>query len=370
MLNLYYFIVNLIKKGIINTINLLQGLSLNIYIYGNNSFKKEIHETLEHANIKFKLGDSEIHNLDKLQELKEAIKNNPKDIYLIDDEKIIKNNLLTQKIKFLSPKDGIEQDFLFDNGIADISVDSLSQIPEYILEQYEKQKEPEDDIEESIKDIVDEAYEFDEEIELDEELAALLSSSTQTDEEIFPNNTLEPLEDDNNESDFQNDVNLDELEHLMDNDEEDENEGLTSAELEKLMNFQSDQGLNNVRYDYDDKNLISDHIESEKKIKNEDIIVKEEKEEDNYFDNLIKGEKMSNDFPELDSLNEEDILAALNGLDNLEISTTSNNPKIKKEVAKKIEQLEIEGSNVDDIAQLISKLLNNKTLEITVKIKD
>ena len=27
-------------------------------------------------------------------------------------------------------------------------------------------------------------------------------------------------------------------------------------------------------------------------------------------------------------------------------------------------------SNVDELAQLISKLLNNKTLEITIKIKD
>ncbi|MFA9374228.1 MAG: hypothetical protein ACERKK_08725, partial [Poseidonibacter sp.] len=102
---------------------------MNIYIYGNNSFKKEIHETLEHANIKFKLGDSKIQDLSELEDLKNAIQKNPKDIYLIDDEKIIKNNLLTQKMKFLLPKDGIEQEFLFDNGIADMSVDSLSEIP-------------------------------------------------------------------------------------------------------------------------------------------------------------------------------------------------------------------------------------------------
>ncbi len=338
---------------------------MNIYIYGNNSFKKEIHETLEHANIKFKLGDSQIHELVELQDLKDAIQNNPKDIYLIDDEKIIKKNLLTKKMKFLLPKGGIEQEFLFDNGIADISVDSLAEIPVYILEQYEKQKEPDQDIEESIMEIVEEAYEFDEEVELDDELAALLSSSD--DEPELTDNTFTPTKDDNLQN-LKNDVNLDELEHLMDNDEEDENEGLSTAELEKLMNFQSDQGLNNVSYDYDDKNLITDHIESENKIKNEDIIIniKDERE----FDNSIKGEKMSSDFPELDSISEEDILAALSGLDNVEISTKRELPKVKEEVAKKIEKIGIEGSNVDEIALLISKLLNNKTLEITVKIKD
>ena len=31
---------------------------MNIYIYGSQSFKKEIHQTLEHANIRFKLGDN------------------------------------------------------------------------------------------------------------------------------------------------------------------------------------------------------------------------------------------------------------------------------------------------------------------------
>jgi hypothetical protein len=32
--------------------------------------------------------------------------------------------------------------------------------------------------------------------------------------------------------------------------------------------------------------------------------------------------------------------------------------------------LDISSSNVNDIASLISKLLNNKTLEITIKIKE
>lgn len=343
---------------------------MNIYIYGNKSFKKEIHETLEHANIKFKLGDSKIKELSELEDLKKAIEENPKDIYLIDDEKIIKNNLLTQKMKFLLPKDGIEQEFLFDNGIADMSVDSLSEIPDYILTQYEKSKESELNIEDSIKDIVDEAYEFDEKIELDEELAELLSSSNN--EEKLDDNLIDNFEDDDLVN-IEDNLNLDKLENLIENNDiEDFDEGLTPVELEKLMNFQSDQGLNNVSYDYDDKNLISDQIESENKTKNDDLFedLYSDKEEINEIDNLIKGEKMSDDFPELNSINEEDILEALNGLDNNQTSVNSNISNTNNKVSKKIEQMEIEGSNVDEIAQLISKLLNNKTLEITVKIKD
>ena len=75
---------------------------MNIYIYGNHSFKKEIHETLEHSNIKFKLDASSIiKEIDDLAELKKTIKENPKDIYLIDDEKIIKKNSINEKIRKL-----------------------------------------------------------------------------------------------------------------------------------------------------------------------------------------------------------------------------------------------------------------------------
>jgi len=99
---------------------------LNIYIYGNQSFKKEILETLEHSNIKFKLDtDTSIKEINKLSELKQTIRTYPKEIYLIDDEKIIKKNSLNKKLKFFIPKDGIEEEFLLDNGIADLSIDSF-----------------------------------------------------------------------------------------------------------------------------------------------------------------------------------------------------------------------------------------------------
>jgi type I restriction enzyme R subunit len=110
IINCFYFIENLIKKGIIeDTKIILQGYRLKIYIYGNQSFKKEIHETLEHSNIKFKLDNNTvIEEISSLEKLKRTIENNPNDIYLIDDEKIIKKNSLNKKIKFLTPKDGID----------------------------------------------------------------------------------------------------------------------------------------------------------------------------------------------------------------------------------------------------------------------
>lgn len=114
---------------------------MNIYIYGNDSFEKEIYKTLENANIKSKLPkNSKIENIKSLRVFKTIIQSHPNDIYLIDDEKIIKKNSLIKRIKFFSSPNNIEEEFLLDNGIADISVDSLKEIPKYILKKYEQQK--------------------------------------------------------------------------------------------------------------------------------------------------------------------------------------------------------------------------------------
>lgn len=320
---------------------------MNIYIYGNNSFKKEIHETLEHANIKFKLdSNSVIQDIEDLELLKSTIEANPNDIYLIDDEKIIKKNALNQKIKFLAPKDGIKEEFLFDNGIADLSVDSLKEIPKYILRKYEQQKEIEPNIQSSIIDIVDEAYEDDIDdiddmddinIELDEELAQLLSSSKNDDDEI-------------SNVEIKKDINLDELEGLIEL-EDDSNE-LSKEELTSLINFEEDVGLNNTTSDYDEQKIEETPEENSLNINELEDTIEEE---------FKQGEDMSKEFTELDSLNEQDVLNALEGINSPTISSNSNTSN---------EKIEVESSNVQDIAELISKLLNNKTLEITVKIKD
>lgn len=425
---------------------------MNIFIYGNSGFKKEIHETLEHANIKFKLDDnSVIKDINELEELKLIIQENPNDIYLIDDEKIIKKNAITKKIKFLVPKDGIEEEFLLDNGIADLSVDSLKEIPKYIIQKHDEiVRQSEEDIHDSIVDIVDDAYseDLDETIELDDELAQLLASEPMDEAPIEKKNddllitkekeeqkedlsfdelsiddllldeelNLSEEKDDlfaNDNLDIEQDINLDDLESLMSSDDSDNDSGdiLSEEELNSMMNFDEDVGLNNVTFDYDDNELVAndntdkkedssfqevsenddimndiddfssfDEIdgldgldELDKILEENNIEVDEPTEEIRVEESINKiefneGDSMSDEFSELDTLNEADILSALDGVSDIKpvSNTTSSTPK---KVAAS-ENVEITSSNSQDIADLISKLLNNKTLEITIKVKD
>jgi len=396
---------------------------LNIYIYGNQSFKKEILETLEHSNIKFKLDtDTSIKEINKLSELKQTIRTYPKEIYLIDDEKIIKKNSLNKKLKFFIPKDGIEEEFLLDNGIADLSIDSLKEIPKYIIRKYEEQK----DLEENDKNVSLENEDGIEgknkSIELDEELAQLLVKESIPEEKNIIESKEENLDD--LFDTMGSGVNLDELENLIGKNEEN-NANIFDNESDKNLDFNDNFGLNNISFDYDDKDILS---EQEEPLNDEDILANlldeniedeedsieevfedvdfleeifakkdkdenekaddfenfvEEKDEDlddiNFFEEKktelkdiepLKGEKMSDDeFFELDSLNEKDLLEALNCTDTNE--SKSEKIESKQEIVKNnSETLNISSSNVDDLSLLISKLLNNKTLEITIKIKD
>ena len=43
---------------------------------------------------------------------------------------------------------------------------------------------------------------------------------------------------------------------------------------------------------------------------------------------------------------------------------------VQDEIKAPNENLEVNNANINEIANLISKLLNNKTLEITIKVKD
>ena len=296
-----------------------------IYIYGSDSFKKDIHNVLSHSNIKFRLDEhGEIIDLKTLDELKNAIEDNPNNIYLIDDSKIIKKNGLNQKIKFLKPKDGIEQEYLLDNGIGDISVDSIEELSKHIIKKLETiiDEKESDDIQESIIEIVDEAYEKNDleekdYIQLDDELSSLLSQVEEKNDNIF---------DDENTSEL--DLKIEEKED--------------SSTLQDL-SFEED----------------FDKIEIEEK-KLEDL--------NKNIEESIQGDEMADKFSEFDTLNEDEILAALDGLDS-DASITTNN-KVSS-TSNNTESVNISGaSNVDEIAQLISKLLNNKTLEITVKVKN
>lgn len=414
---------------------------LNIYIYGTPSFKKEIHKTLIDSNIKLKLGvNNLIKEVESLSALKEIIAQNPKEIFLIDDSKIIKKNSFAKKVKFLTPKDAIEEEFLLNSGIADLSVDSLEEIPKYILKKYEQEK--------AINEIQEkEAQEFEtpmikQEIILDDD-----NFSLNTVEEISQKEE-EPLDDE-----------LSEL--LIKNSEDTLNEDLDSsiAELENLfvdddkigsvydtnvVDFNDNFGLNNISFDYDDSTIINDSnislddeellkslmsgpnedledsfendiqkpsenldfidtllkTEEEKSLKkennNEEVDIEKELElnlllskieetkqletepikEDKIIikEEPIKGVQMANnDFSELDLIDEKDLLEALNLEQTKEQNSFTNQTKSSVEVINNTnsnEIVNINSSNIDDLAKLFSKILNNKTLEITIKIKD
>ena len=406
---------------------------MKIYIYGNQSFKKEIHETLEHANIKFKLdNNTAIEEINNINKLKETIKNNPKDIYLIDDDKIIKNNSLNKKFKFLAPKDGIEEEYLIQSGIADLSIDSLKELPKYIIKRYEelkllepKEKQPEKEVE-----VIEENI-----IELDDELAMLLSKGDNRKKDKTED--LMPVQDLEDVFSLDEEMNLDEIDDLIGNVDIKDNK--TSDDTDDIVNFNDNFGLNNISFDYDDndvlykeessdeivetpkkstRNILEDldflgeEVEEEEEdfsdldkinndlfggfdFLNEEIQEVAKKEETNIFDNSendieeklfedfqflnenidkvqekdesLQGDKMGDEFFELDSLNEKDLLEALN----YKVDENSFKSEYKPAVSgTKSETINIDSSNPNDLSLLISKLLSNKTLEITIKIKD
>ncbi|WP_419675877.1 hypothetical protein ACN2CX_01020 [Aliarcobacter butzleri] len=78
-----------------------------------------------------------------------------------------------------------------------------------------------------------------------------------------------------------------------------------------------------------------------------------------------------NEFSELDSLNEKDLMEALNykADEIVQVPKNQENTQIISNTNNK-ETVILNSSNVDEISQLISKLLSNKTLEITIKLKD
>ena len=109
---------------------------MNIYIYGNDLFRGKIHTILDRANIKFKV-DGEVKNIDTLDQLKELIKSDPTDIFLIDQDKIIVETFITRLFKFLLPKDGIKKIFLDKYGIGDISLRDYDDLAIYINKRLE-----------------------------------------------------------------------------------------------------------------------------------------------------------------------------------------------------------------------------------------
>ncbi|MFY9072485.1 hypothetical protein [Aliarcobacter butzleri] len=417
---------------------------MNIYIYGNQRFKKEIYKILDSSQIKKIDNNVIIKEISNLNDLKETIKAQPKDIYLIDDEKIIKKDSL--KSKFFAPKDGVDEQFLVESGVNDLTINSLNEIPEYIIRKYELEKNLEDIKKEN-------------KVELDDELSKLLVNETQIEKK--PENIPEIKDDE-----IISGVNLNELENLIETTEETENIDLHKLDNnDKIANefedFNNDFGLNNISFDYDDDNILNDNSLSDEDVlsqilnsasidednyeflgetfedvnfleelfpdkaeflatfekpekqveddktemtdefvefdddeevhlpdeeiqevadleednfeneKKEVIIEPMDDEESEKFEDL-EGENMNdNEFSELDSLNEKDLMEALNykADEIVQVPKNQENTQIISNTNNK-ETVILNSSNVDEISQLISKLLSNKTLEITIKLKD
>lgn len=113
------------------------GFLVNIYIYGDGTFSNEIHKILDHGNIRFKINDGEITEVTNLKYLKELILENPYEIFLIDENKIIEDDFITKYLKFLLPKDGIDKNFLDNNGIGDISTRTYDDLLIYLEKRLE-----------------------------------------------------------------------------------------------------------------------------------------------------------------------------------------------------------------------------------------
>jgi len=213
---------------------------LNIYIYGSKSFKKHMKILLLKANL-----PKEIHEINDVTLLEKTIKEEPLSIYLIDSDKIINKNIITDKLNFLKPKDAIYKHILQEAGIDDMCFNSDEALIEYIKDKIKNE------------------------------------SNSIEDEEIL-----------------------------------------------------------------------------------EDEINNKEEERDMA------------DITQIDEIFEEDLLSALD-VDISDISSSNETQNIEEEdnidkITTEIEntnELKIDSSNIDDVTALIKELLNNKTLELSIKIK-
>jgi hypothetical protein len=100
------------------------------------------------------------------------------------------------------------------------------------------------------------------------------------------------------------------------------------------------------------------------------IIDKIDKQDCKIQDDDIKEEIDMGDITQIDEMREDDVLNALDTTISAENKQASI-AKIKDLNDDSTQQkLEITNSNIDDISELLRQLLNNKTVELSIKIKD
>ena len=200
------------------------------------------------------------------------------------------------------------------------------------------------------------------------------TSGSMADEEMLQNlmDGVGGFEDDL-EDNFENNVDesfedIDFLDMILDKKEEKEEEK-KEEKIEEEIDITKELDLDNLlsKIQETQENSEPDLSELDELISVENLVESiEPKSEAKPEPKIVKGVDMPNDdFSELDLISEKDLLDALN----LEQNSSANIVESKVNKVNS-EVVNISSSNVDELATLFSKILNNKTLEITIKIKD
>ncbi|MDX4026674.1 hypothetical protein Q6A73_08665 [Aliarcobacter skirrowii] len=418
---------------------------MNIFIYGKDDFRKDIKRILGESKIDEKLQNISIAEILNLEDLKEQIASNPDDVFLIDDEKIFKKS----KFGFLKAKDAIEEEFLLQCGVSELSIDSFEEIPNYITRKYDRlnfKKEPsdseiinEDDLDNLVlakdeeKDLnVDSNQSFLEDDIVDTEKKEDNTKDEHTDnfEEDFGLNNIELDYDDKdsltdkseaiesmkNEEDILNldsfisedfdmnafkldeDFDLNSIDEML-LDSDDKNKELFDNNKEEVFintpenSLDSNFDIENLDEDNNQEEIFLGDIEKqlEESLDLDEVDLKEETQEDNQIKkeynsaendvvkeensnlSIQKEDKNMNNFLDIDSISEADILDAL-GLDNskdeMNSSLNSGNNIDDSSDNFKASSIDLNASNIDDVTALLSKLLKNKSVELSIKIKE
>jgi len=296
---------------------------LNIFIYGNQSFKKDIQKILKNSKINKVLDDLKIVEINELQVLKENIASNPNDIYLIDDDSIIRKK---SKFKFFKPKDGIEEEFLLECGVDDLSIDSLDDLPNYIIRKHNRQNLQNNKVEE----IAEKPLEQDSSINLN--VVSATNSEPTSENQAFPKESeksekikaedsqnsedetnTQLIEDKETEESSENIKDQDSVEEATENIED---VGLGQEDIDNILETKEqleelDSETKEEKNDDKTDNLDSQIQENSDEVKSNnvnvidenDTIDEENKDDEDKQD--MKEEKQDNDFSSLENFSED-----------------------------------------------------------------
>ena len=97
-----------------------------VYVYGGDKFKNRVEKLLDSQGV------NNYDIINTLDMIKELIKSEPKEYFLIDEQKIYEPLFIYKWLKFLIPKDAIESTLLKENGHYDINFSSIDNAVRYI----------------------------------------------------------------------------------------------------------------------------------------------------------------------------------------------------------------------------------------------